>query len=50
MVWSLFARPEVLRDLRVHRLHVTASIMAAALFLMQDVTGTQDLLEITLGW
>ena len=50
MLLSLSARREITRDLRVRRLHVTASILAAVLFLMQGVTGTRDLLEIPLSW
>ena len=50
MLWSLSVRPEILRDLRFRRLHVTASILAAVLFFMQGVTGTRDLLEIPLSW
>ena len=47
---ALAARPEILRDLRLRRLHVTASVLAAVLFLMQGATGTRDLLEIPLSW
>ena len=50
MLFSLAARPEILRDLRLRRLHVTASVLAAVLFFMQGVTGTRDLLEIPLSW
>ena len=50
MLFSLAARPEILRDLRLRRLHVTASVLAALLFLMQGITGTRDLLEIPLSW
>ena len=50
MLLSLSARREITRDLRVRRLHVTVSILAAVLFLMQGVTGTRDLLEIPLSW
>ena len=50
MLLSLSARREITRDLRVRRLHVTASILAVVLFLMQGVTGTRDLLEIPLSW
>ena len=34
MLFSLAARPEILRDLRLRRLHVTASVLAALLFVM----------------
>ena len=50
MLFSLGARPEILRDLRLRRMHVTASVLAALLFLMQGITGTRDLLEIPLSW
>ena len=50
MLFSLAARPEILRDLRLRRLHVTASVLASLLFVMQGITGTRDLLEIPLSW
>ena len=50
MLFSLAARPEILRDLRLRRLHVMASVLAAVFFLMQGATGTRDLLEIPLSW
>ena len=50
MLFSLAARPEIVRDLRLRRLHVTASVLAALLFVMQGITGTRDLLEIPLSW
>ena len=50
MLFSLEARPEIVRDLRLRRLHVTASVLAALLFVMQGITGTRDLLEIPLSW
>ena len=50
MLLSLGSRPEILRDLRLRRLHVTASILAAVLFLIQGITGSRDLLEIPLSW
>ena len=50
MLLSLGSRPEILRDLRLRRLHVTASILAAVLFLSQGITGSRDLLEIPLSW
>ena len=42
--------PEILWDLRLRRLHVTASVLAELLFVMQGITGTRDLLEIPLSW
>ena len=50
MLFALAARNEILRDLRLRRLHVTASVLAALLFVMQGITGTRDLLEIPLSW
>ena len=50
MLFSLGARPEILRDIRIRRLHVTANVLAALLFLTQGLTGTRDLLEIPLSW
>ena len=50
MLFSLAARPEIVRDLRLRRLHVTASVLAALLFVIQGITGTRDLLEIPLSW
>ncbi len=49
MLLSLAALPEILRDLRLRRLHVTASVLAAVLLFMQGATGTRDLLEIPLS-
>ncbi|QNJ31061.1 putative conserved membrane protein [Synechococcus sp. PROS-9-1] len=50
MLFSLGARAEILRDIRIRRLHVTANVLAALLFLTQGLTGTRDLLEIPLRW
>ena len=50
MLFSLGSRPEILRDLRLRRLHVTANVLAALLFVVQGITGTRDLLEIPLSW
>ena len=50
MLFSLAARPEILLDLRLRRLHVMASVLAALLFVMQGITGSRDLLEIPLSW
>ncbi|QBE68249.1 hypothetical protein SynWH8101_0654 [Synechococcus sp. WH 8101] len=50
MLFSLGARPEILRDIRLRRLHVSASLLAAVLFVLQGLTGTRDLLEIPLSW
>ncbi len=50
MLFSLGARAEIFRDIRIRRLHVTANVLAALLFLTQGLTGTRDLLEIPLSW
>lgn len=50
MLFSLGAQPEIQRDLRLRRLHVTANVLAAVLFVVQGITGTRDLLEIPLNW
>jgi hypothetical protein len=50
MLFSLGARAEILRDIRIRRLHVTANVLADLLFLTQGLTGTRDLLEIPLSW
>ena len=50
MLFSLGARAEILKDLRLRRLHITASLLASVLFVMQAITGTRDLLEIPLSW
>ena len=50
MLFSLGAQPEIVRDLRLRRLHITASVLAAVLFALQGLTGTRDLLEIPLIW
>jgi hypothetical protein len=50
MLFSLGARPEILRQLRWRRIHVVANLLAAVLFTIQGITGTRDLLEIPLSW
>ena len=50
MLFSLGARPEILRQLRWRRMHVAANLLAAVLFTIQGITGSRDLLEIPLGW
>ena len=49
-VFDRAARHEILRDLRLRRLHITFSVLAAALFVVQGITGSRDLLEIPLSW
>lgn len=50
MLFSLGARPEILREPRWRRIHLLASGLAAVLFLIQGISGTRDLLEIPLHW
>ena len=50
MLFSHGARPEILRDLRLSRLHVTANVLAVLMLVWQGTTGTRDLLEIPLSW
>jgi Protein of unknown function (DUF4079) len=50
MLFSLAARPEILRQLRWRRMHVAANLLAAVLFTIQGITGARDLLEIPLSW
>jgi len=50
MLFSLGSRPEIQRELRWRRLHVTANVLAAVLFVILGMTGTRDLLEIPLHW
>lgn len=50
MLFSVAARPEILRHLRWRRLHLSANILAALIFLAQGISGPRDLLEIPLSW
>jgi hypothetical protein len=50
MLFSVAARPEILRKLRWRRLHLSANILAALIFLAQGISGPRDLLEIPLSW
>lgn len=50
LLFSVAARPEIQRSLRWRRLHVSANVLAALLFLTQAASGTRDLLEIPLSW
>lgn len=50
MLFSLAARPEILREPRWRRLHLGASLLAGVLFLSQAISGSRDLLEIPLNW
>jgi hypothetical protein len=50
MLFSLGANPEILREPRWRRIHVSASVLAAVLFVGQAISGSRDLLEIPLHW
>jgi hypothetical protein len=50
LLFSLAAQPEILRQLRWRRLHLTANALAALIFITQGITGPRDLLEIPLSW
>lgn len=50
MLFSLGARPEILKEPRWRRLHLVASVLAGVLFVVQAISGTRDLLEIPLHW
>ena len=50
LLFSVAARSEVLRSLRMRRLHVTANVLVAVLLAVVAITGTRDLLEIPLSW
>lgn len=50
MIFSLAARAEILKELRWRRLHLSASVLAAVLYVVLGVTGSRDLLEIPLAW
>ncbi|HYP03185.1 MAG TPA: DUF4079 domain-containing protein, partial [Cyanobium sp.] len=41
MLFSLGSRPEILRELRWRRLHLSANILAAVLFVVLGITGTR---------
>ena len=50
MLFNLAAWPEIQRNLRWRRLHLSANVLAAVLFLSQGISGSRDLLEIPLSW
>jgi hypothetical protein len=50
LLFSMAARPEILRSLRMRRLHVSANVLVAVLLAVQAITGSRDLLEIPLSW
>ncbi|MFN9628876.1 MAG: DUF4079 domain-containing protein [Cyanobacteriota bacterium] len=50
LLFSLGARPEILREPRWRRIHLGASVLVGVLFVVQAITGSRDLLEIPLHW
>ncbi len=50
MLFSVACRPEIHKHLRWRRLHVSANVLAALIFLAQGISGPRDLLEIPLSW
>ena len=50
MLFNLAAWPEIQRHLSWRRLHISANVLAAVLFLSQGISGSRDLLEIPLSW
>jgi len=50
LLFSVAARPEIARSLRWRRLHVSANVLAALIFVAQAISGSRDLLEIPLSW
>ncbi len=50
MLFSLAAKPEIFRSLRMRRLHVSLNLLVAVLLAVQAITGSRDLLEIPLSW
>ena len=50
LLFALASQPEIQRQLRWRRLHLTANGLAALLFIAQGISGPRDLLEIPLSW
>lgn len=50
MLFSMAAKPETQRSLRWRRLHLSANVLAALVFVAQGISGPRDLLEIPLHW
>ena len=50
LLFSVAARQEVLRSLRMRRLHVTANVLVTVLLAVMAITGTRDLLQIPPSW
>ncbi|MFM7547488.1 MAG: DUF4079 domain-containing protein [Cyanobacteriota bacterium] len=50
LLLAVAARPEIQRSLRWRRLHLSANVLAALIFVAQGISGSRDLLEIPLSW
>jgi len=50
MLFSLGAQREILSQRRWRRLHVSASVLAAVLFVGLGISGSRDLLQLPLHW
>lgn len=50
MLFSMAAKPEIFRSLKMRRLHVSVNILVAVLLAVQAITGSRDLLEIPVSW
>jgi hypothetical protein len=50
MLLSMAGRPEIQRNLRWRRLHLSLNTLAALIFVAQGISGPRDLLEIPLSW
>ncbi|UPM49720.1 DUF4079 domain-containing protein [Synechococcus sp. A10-1-5-1] len=46
LLFTLSARPEIKRNPRLRRLHISANVLILLLFAVQGVSGTRDLLQI----
>lgn len=50
LLFTLAARPEIIRLPRLRRLHLALNLLVMVLLAVQAITGTRDLLEIPLSW
>jgi hypothetical protein len=50
LLFAVAAQPEIQRQVRWRRLHLTANALASLIFVAQGITGPRDLLEIPLSW
>jgi hypothetical protein len=49
LLFAMASAPEVLRSMRLRRLHVTAAFLTALLLAVQAISGSRDLLGLPLG-